>query len=307
MHTDLMMNSNSVFARLERMEDGTFATSYGPFVLQTALQPIFGEDANGILELAAFEGLIRAKRNGEPVPPSQFFSMVTAADMQTIDSLCRTLHILNTGLLNRRAAKLFVNFHPGLFLTLNDIRHEVDRIAVATREAGMRPEQIVCEITRKENEDLRAITHFAASLRNLGFKIAVDEYGAQDSDAERVRILEPEFVKFETSWVLEFMNISTGSALLKVMVDQFKERGITPIFEGLEDLAQVELCQQLGVPLMQGYVLARPEIAPTSFNQTYPEPFEPIRQTTAPAVSRPASPTFGLAGRKNASFGKRGV
>jgi EAL domain-containing protein (putative c-di-GMP-specific phosphodiesterase class I) len=299
------MNATSVFARIHREADGTYTTSYGPFVLQTALQPIFGEDASGALELAAFEGLVRANRNGDPFPPAQFFPLVDRADLPTIDSLCRTLHILNAGHLHRRNAKLFVNFHPGMFLTLSAIKQEVERISIATHESGMRPEQIVCEISRKDNEDLKAITHFADSLRELGFKIAVDEYGAQDSDAERVNILKADFVKLETTWVHEFMQNSAGFALLKVMVDQFMSRGIQPIFEGLEELSQVELCQQLGVPLMQGYFLARPEIAPTTFNQTFPEPFEPVR-AQAPAFSRtPSSEARGT--RRNASFGRRGV
>ncbi len=298
------MTATSIFSRLRRLDDGTYVATYGAFVLQTALQPIFGEDANGDLLLAAFEGLVRAKRGNEPVAPSQFFPQVNPADLPEVDSLLRTLHILNTGIMQRRSVKLFVNFHPGMFLTLQAIRHEVDRIALATHEAGMKPEQIVCEITRKKNEDLKAITHFANSLRELGFKTAVDEYGAQDSDAERVAILKPEFVKFETTWVLEFMQDPTGFALLKVMVEQFMERGIQPIFEGLEELSQVELCQELGVPLMQGYVLARPEIAPTSFNRTYPEPFEHVRAQAAPA--RASMPSFGT-GRKASSFGKRGA
>lgn len=302
------MTSTSIFSRLQRLEDGTYVANYGPFILQTALQPIFGEDDNRDLRLDAFEGLVRAKKGSEPVAPSQFFPQVSPADLPEIDSLLRTLHILNTGLLNRRAVKLFVNFHPGMFLTLTAIRHEVERIALATREAGMKPEQIVCEISRKKNEDLKAITHFAASLRELGFKTAVDEYGAQDSDAERVNMLQPEFVKFETTWVLEFMRDSTGFALLKVMVEQFMERGIQPIFEGLEELSQVELCQELGVPLMQGYILARPEIAPTSFNRTYPEPFEYVRPQAAAqrSIARNATPAFG-AGRRPAAFGKRGA
>lgn len=298
------MNSRSVFARLNREDDGTFTTDYGPFVLQTALQPIFGQDASHKLELSAFEGLVRANRNGDPFPPAQFFPLVDRADLPTIDSLCRTLHILNAGQLHRRNAKLFVNFHPGLFLTLNAIKQEVDRISIATHEAGMRPEQIVCEISRSKDEDITAIRHFAQSLRGLGFKIAVDEYGSQDTDAERVDMLKPEFVKFETTWVLEFMEDSAGYALLKVMVDQFLDRGIQPIFEGLEELGQVALCQELGVPLMQGYVLARPELAPTTFNQAYPEPFEPVR-TPSPTLSRPqgaAQPT-----RRSHAFGKRGI
>ncbi len=70
------------------------------------------------------------------------------------------------------------------------------------------------------------------------------------------------------------------------------ERGIQPIFEGLEELSQVELCQELGVPLMQGYVLARPEIAPTSFNRTYPNPSSMCDRKQRPSAlrCRPSAP-----------------
>jgi EAL domain-containing protein (putative c-di-GMP-specific phosphodiesterase class I) len=298
------MNAKSIFARLNREDDGTFTTSHGPFILQTALQPIFGQDANQALELAAFEGLVRTSRNGQSVPPSQFFPLVARAELPTIDSLCRTLHILNAGQLHRRNAKLFVNFHPGLFLSPTAIRQEVERISIATHETDMKPEQIVCEISRTRNEDIDATCHLADSLRDLGFKIAVDEFGAQSTDAERVDLLKPEFVKFETTWVLAFMEDSAGYALLRVMVEQFLDRGIQPVFEGLEELSQVALCQELGVPLMQGYVLARPELAPTSFNQTYPEPFEP---THAPHSALARHPGATAPARRSNAFGKRGI
>lgn len=303
------MQSGSIFDNISKDHDGSYVTTYGEFELRTALQPIFGQDSRGKLELTAFEGLVRASRNGAPFPPGQFFASVSDEDMPLIDSLCRTLHILNMGQLQRRDAKLFVNFHPGLFVTLHDIRNEVDRISVATYEAGLTPDRVVCEIARAEGENPETVALLTNRLRGLGFKIAVDEYGAEDSDAQRLEMLTPNYVKFEASWVLEFMENPTGYALLKMMVEQFKERNISPIFEGLEEISQVDLCQELGVPLMQGYVLARPEIAPTSFNEQYPDtslPQQPLPTATAAAtrtLTRTSLAHHPL--RRQAAFGKR--
>jgi EAL domain-containing protein (putative c-di-GMP-specific phosphodiesterase class I) len=55
---------------------GFYTTSYGPFVLRSAFQPIFSQNDQGHLTIEAFEALIRAQQDGKPVSPGHFFSMV---------------------------------------------------------------------------------------------------------------------------------------------------------------------------------------------------------------------------------------
>lgn len=304
------MHSSSILKNITRESDGTYTTSHGEFVLRTAFQPIFGTNSAGRLELKAFEGLVRASKGDEPVSPGEFFEGLSRIDMQAVDSLCRTLHILNLGHMHRQQAKLFVNFHPGVFVTAHDIRQEVDRISLATYEAGLTPDRIVCEITRSETGNTQTERLLVERLRSLGFRIAVDEYGEQEGDAARVDALNADYVKFEANWVLDFLDNPTGSALLKVMVQQFNDRGIQTIFEALEEIEQVEMCQELGVPLMQGYVLARPQIAPTNFNQEYPERVTPVSNTfgyTSTANSAVPSSVGVNPARRHTAFGKRGA
>jgi EAL domain-containing protein (putative c-di-GMP-specific phosphodiesterase class I) len=307
----------SIFSNLRRDDDDAWVADYGPYTLHSALQPIFSQDHKGVLTLQAFEGLIRPARNGEFVRPGEFFSGIAAADRAKVDSLCRSLHIFNTGALNRRHAKLFVNFYPGLFVTEMAIRREVEIIKIATIEAGLTPERIACEITQKENDSSDMLSRFVEELRKHGFRIAIDEYGAEERDIARLNLLKPDYVKFEADWVKEFLENSAGSALLRVMVSQFREKGVLAIFEGLEDLRQVDMCQNLDVPLLQGYALARPELAPTHFNADFPDADRPLHNDVRPRVDlerydpnahlpRAPAPSFG-GGRKVAAFGKRTV
>jgi EAL domain-containing protein (putative c-di-GMP-specific phosphodiesterase class I) len=310
------MAGNSVFSNLRTEEDGSWTAVYGAFTLHSALQPIFSQDDEGYLEIQAFEGLIRPSRNGEWVRPAEFFPLVAREDSAMIDSLCRTLHIFNTGALRRTNAKLFVNFHPGLFVTDADIRREVELIKLAAREAGMSPDRIVCEITQKQNDTADMLAHFVAELRQHGFRIAIDEYGADERDSLRLKLMKPDYVKFEADWVKEFLENSAGSALLRVMVNQFKEQGILTIFEGLEDLRQVDLSRNLHVPLVQGYALARPQIAPTTFNEEFPESAAPTPASLKsgadlerynPDVHLPKAATvsYNPVARRTTAFGKR--
>lgn len=307
----------SIFSNLRRDDDDAWVADYGPYTLHSALQPIFSQDHQGVLTLQAFEGLIRPARNGEMVRPGEFFSMIEPENRAKVDSLCRSLHIFNTGALNRRHAKLFVNFYPGLFVTDMAIRREVEIIKLATLEAGMTPERIACEITQKQNDSADMLWRFVEELRRHGFRIAIDEYGAEERDIARLNLLRPDYVKFEADWVKEFLENSAGSALLRVMVNQFREQGVLAIFEGLEDLRQVDMCQNLDVPLLQGYALARPELAPTHFNADFPEadlqPSNHVRpkvdlERYDPNAHLPRSPTQGFGGgRRVAAFGKRTV
>lgn len=297
------------------LEDGqgVYTTSYGPFVLRSAFQPIFSQDERGHLTIEAFEALIRPSQNNQPVSPGHFFSLVEEEDAVAVDTLCRELHILNMGRLGRKRARLFINFNPGLFDAVANIDAEVDHMVDIALRAGLRPGRIVCEITEQGSGDERVLDRLVSGLRSRLFKIAVDDYGADDSDTRRVDELKPDILKFDAAWVRRFTETSAGMGLLQLMVEQFIERGITVLFEGLEEDHQIDFCQKVGVQLMQGYALARPELAPTSFNDRFPEQLasEPAgRPARAQAIAPPQedrghAETRSPAPRRTATFGRR--
>jgi len=61
------------------------------------------------------------------------------------------------------------------------------------------------------------------------------------------------------------MESGAGFALLATMVKTFEDQGIRTVFEGIEEGWQLELAEKSRASMVQGYVLARPELAPTSF------------------------------------------
>src|SRR5690606_5142158 len=108
-----------------------------------------------------------------------------------------------------------------------------------------------------------------------------------------------------------------GMGLLKLMVEQFISRGITVLFEGLEEEHQIEFCQNIGVQLMQGYALARPETVPRTFDDRFPEP-EPIpvaeglrlagdagTGVAPPSIPPSVAVPLVVASRRQTAFGKR--
>ena len=301
------MSRSIALAHLIREKDAPSTGVWGAYVLKSACQPIFGFH-DGRLSIEAFEGLIRPFRDGEAVPPPTFFQAIPAADRLHVETLTRTLHLLNAAMFLDPAAMLFINFDPSLFGERAVAEAALRDMRLTLHETGIDPRRIVCEVTEQKSKSQQALAAFAEALRDHGFRIAVDDYGAEESDMERVTALKPDIVKFDAQWITRLMDSRPGFALLSVMVDQFASRGIRIVFEGIEEHWQLELAEECGAHMVQGYILARPELAPTSFS-TFAQPHEgasasrPNEQQPMPPGTETPSAHRGAAHRK--TFGRR--
>ncbi|WP_442582739.1 EAL domain-containing protein [Mesorhizobium sp. ASY16-5R] len=297
------MSRSAVLAHIVRDDDGTSKGVWGPFVLKSAFQPIFAFH-DGKLSIAAFEGLIRPFRNDIPVPPTSFFAGLPAMDRFHIETLTRTLHLFNAAACLPRETAIFVNFDPSVFIDRTIADTALSDMRMTLNEVGIDPCRVVCEVTEQKSGSQEALYDFVQALKANGLKIAVDDYGAEDSDIDRIKALRPEIVKFDAHWISHLMESGPGFGLLSAMVEIFTGRGITTVFEGIEENWQLELAERSGASMVQGYVLARPEIAPTSF-ASFPTVAMPVsgisarrgavvlKQRPEAALLRPSTRTFG--------------
>ncbi|CAN7395120.1 EAL domain-containing protein [Mesorhizobium sp. LjRoot246] len=294
------MSRSVGLAHIIRQDDGTSTGVWGIYTLQSAFQPIFAFN-EGKLSVAAFEGLIRPFRDGEPQSPMNFFSTCPAADRLHIEALTRTLHLLNAGACLPQEASIFINFDPSVFTERTVADAALREMRLVLHEAGIDPRRVVCEVTEQRSASQETLHSFVAALRANGFRIAVDDYGADDSDINRIKELKPDIVKFDAYWINQLMESGAGFALLTTMVKSFEEQGIRTVFEGIEEGWQLELAEKSGASMIQGFVLARPELAPTSFRV-----FDKSRQTSvATAVDTPAPAGATPSARQGKVFGRR--
>ena len=103
--------------------------------------------------------------------------------------------------------------------------------------------------------------------------------------------MQPDIVKFDANWITRLMESGPGFALLTAMVSTFAEQGIRTVFEGIEEGWQLELAKKSGASMVQGYVLARPELASAYIGRSdAPAPAaQPSRPAPGPAVRPRAS------------------
>ncbi|UCI09424.1 EAL domain-containing protein [Mesorhizobium sp. B1-1-8] len=294
------MSRSIGLAHIIRHDDGTSSGVWGIYTLRSAFQPIFAFN-EGKLSVVAFEGLIRPFRDGEPQSPMSFFSTCPTGDRLHIEALTRTLHLLNAGACLPQEASIFINFDPSVFTDRGITDKALRDMRLVLHEAGIDPRRIVCEVTEQKSASQETLYSFVEALRANGFRIAVDDYGADDSDINRIKELRPDVVKFDALWITQLMESGAGFALLTAMVKGFEQQDIRTVFEGIEEGWQLELAEKSGASMVQGYVLARPELAPTSFRVfgKGPPPVEDSKATASPAPESPARPAKAF-GRRTA-------
>lgn len=270
--------------------------AWSPFVLKSAFQPLYGLEA-GRLSIVAFEALLRPFRDDKLVPPLVFFGDLNGSDRIFMENLANRLHLLNAAAFLPGDKQIFINLDPSAFIDHSVADEAIHQMRVTLAETGIDPHRVVCEITEKRAVSQDVLFSIASLLRASGFCIAVDDYGADDSDMGRIRDLHPDIVKFDADWIARMIDTAPGLALLTTMVEAFEEQGIRTVFEGIENPSQIELAEKSGVSMMQGFALARPEIVPGNFL---------LNDTSGPAPDKQVSKSKASSGaHQTKSFGRR--
>lgn len=260
------MLRNGQSGRIVRERDGSSTGCYGPFLLKTALQPIFGRSGTGGIAVRGVEALLRISRDGVQHPTADFLSRIGHHQRRTLDAHCRSLHLANASLESDSNLLLFLNVNPAVYSNKLTLLSEIEELSRIVRKSRFTNNRIICEITEDSTSKPDLLKLLVDTLRADDFRVAVDDFGTESSDTGRVSFVHPDFVKLDGRWTTRLMATQPGYALLRDSVKRFQDEGIAVVIEGLEHHWQVELGWGTEADYIQGYGLARPQIAPTAFS-----------------------------------------
>jgi EAL domain-containing protein (putative c-di-GMP-specific phosphodiesterase class I) len=146
---------------------------------------------------------------------------------------------------------LFVNLHTHDLLDeeLFDRDRPLARIA----------DRVVLEITERASlHHIGDVQSRISRLREMGFRIAVDDLGAGYAGLTSFAQLEPEVVKLDMSLVRGIHGQPTKQTLVRTMITMCHELGMKVVAEGIETCEERGAIIEAGCDLMQGYLFARP-------------------------------------------------
>jgi EAL domain-containing protein (putative c-di-GMP-specific phosphodiesterase class I)/ActR/RegA family two-component response regulator len=215
--------------------------------LWIAYQPIVSWSRR---EVFGYEALLRSRETTLPHPGA----IIDAAErLDRLHELGRSIRaaapVPSTAL--PPGVKLFVNLHTHDLLDedLFDPDRPLARVA----------EHVVLEITERASlHHIRDVQSRIARLREMGYRIAVDDLGAGYAGLTSFAQLEPEVVKLDMSLVRNVHAQPTKQTLVRTMIAMCHELGMQVVAEGIETPEEREAIAEAGCDLMQGYLFAKP-------------------------------------------------
>ncbi len=225
--------------------------------LHSLFQPIVSLSERRIL---GYEALTRGPSNSPLHSPVNLFGVARHAgrlselELACRKSACRAFSEL------RLEGKLFLNVSPDSLL---EPTHQPGRTLQLLQNYGIPPSQVVIELTEQSpTEDFSLLYTALHHYRAMGFSIALDDLGAGYSSLRLWSELRPDYVKIDRHFIDGIHQDAVKREFVGSILQMAKASRAQVIAEGIELAEELTVLAEMGVDLLQGYLLSRPQEVP---------------------------------------------
>lgn len=148
-----------------------------------------------------------------------------------------------------------VNLASQHFLTMEII----EEVRSVLRETQLPAAMLTLEFTESVLlDDSSMANNVAKSLRQLGVKLALGGFGAGFCSLAHLRMVNLDCIKLDRSLYRGIQRENGERRVTKGLVAFAKELGVELVAEGVERVEQIQVLQQLGCRVMQGFAYSKP-------------------------------------------------
>lgn len=127
------------------------------------------------------------------------------------------------------------------------------------RRHRLAPEALEIELTETAAaEDAEMARRLFAALRNLGVRIAIDDFGSGYSSLAYLKNLPFDKLKMDREFVRDVHLRRDSQAICRSLIELSRGLDIAILAEGVEAQEEVDTLERLGCPVFQGYYFSRP-------------------------------------------------
>ncbi len=172
--------------------------------------------------------------------------------------------------------------HPEVVIAMNLSGRTLDAPGVEEdfrarlESSGVAPDRLVFEVTESTAvAEIAKARGFLQTMKALGFRLALDDFGAGFSSFSYLKHLPVDQIKVDGSFVRQLDGNRQDQILVRAVLQRARELGLETVAEFVESQAVLALLTEMGVHYVQGYHLGRPGPSLTPV---------PVLATAAPAV-----------------------
>jgi len=218
----------------------------------SVFQPIVNRDKQ-IIKYEALMRLVQIEDSKEKLI-SPFFFLDTAIKSRQYSKLTNIMVEKSFKIMkeNRKDFSINLSFEDiNNSATIKMLKDQIEKYQVG--------KQLILEIIESEClEDYVVVKNFIKDFRELGVRIAIDDFGAGFSNYMQILEIEPDYLKLDGSMIKEIDKSKKSYEFVKSIVGLTKALGITTIAEFVHSQEVFETCLELGVDQYQGYYFSPP-------------------------------------------------
>lgn len=206
-------------------------------------------------ELHALELLGRSEHPNLDEGPGQLFALAAALDTEVRLSRMLRRRCFEQASGARLRLPLFFNNHP---------TECEDMVALMTELQELRRKHseldLVFEVHESAVTDLGAMAEVKQELARMDIALAYDDFGAGQARLLELVEVPPDYLKFDMGLIRDMSDRdSPRYRLLAELNRMIAGMGVSTLIEGVEDEVTAELCREIGIDYMQGFLFGRPK------------------------------------------------
>jgi EAL domain-containing protein (putative c-di-GMP-specific phosphodiesterase class I) len=241
--------------------------------LAMAFQPIVDASDRSVF---AYEALVRGPA-GESA--HSVLSQLNATNRYGFDQACRLAAIETAAAVGLVAtgASLSINFLPN---AVYEPRACIRATLETAERVGFPVDRLIFEITEGEEvADHAHLANIVKTYRQMGFRTAIDDFGAGYSNLNLLARFQPDIIKLDMELIRRIDTDRIRRLLVNSMVTICNDIGCLVVAEGIETVGEFDVLIDMGVRLIQGYLIAKPAF------KALAEPVWPAQREQSQAIA----------------------
>jgi diguanylate cyclase (GGDEF)-like protein len=221
-----------------------------------AYQPIVGvksrrpEHYECLLRLARKDGTIAAA--GEFIPAAETLGLVRLVDRRALEMAVAQLYAHEDVKLSINVSGTTAGDQSWLQSFINYVREN--------REVA---ERMTVELT--ETAALHGFeenSRFVTRLRDMGCRVAIDDFGAGYTSFRNLHNLRVDMVKIDGDYVKNLSQSTDNQVFVRTLVDLAKNFNLETVAEWVGSEEDAKLLEEFGVDYFQGFYFGEPDLSP---------------------------------------------
>ena len=154
------------------------------------------------------------------------------------------------------------NYSFSFNITEADLNEEYlyDYLSLKLQEYKITPDRVILEVL--EGVSASGVTNALeqlAKLQELGFLIAIDDFGAKNSNFGRVQAMNVDFIKIDGNFIENINQDEKSYSIVKAITEFSKSIGTQVIAEFVHNEEVQKIVEELGIEFSQGYYFSEPK------------------------------------------------